>query len=130
MLPEFLLHLAAFSVVYPLLMTTLWCLGALGHFWTRERNRSKAPIRVDDLPPVSISVPCHNEEVLIAETIAALDRITHPQFEVLAIDDGSNQTASILDGSAKVYPWLRVIRTAQESWQAAALSRRCNPGPV
>jgi biofilm PGA synthesis N-glycosyltransferase PgaC len=122
MFPSFLRHLAAFCVIYPLLMTAIWSVAALIHFWFRERRQLAAPAPEGPPAPVSILIPCHNEEVLIAETVAALSQVTHPDFEVLAIDDGStDRTVTILRGLAQVYPWLRVIRQPKNMGKAAAL---------
>ena len=124
-MPQALLfHLTAFSVIYPLLMTFVWCFAALAHYWTRERPavRRKEQTSANPPPPVSILIPCHNEEALIAETIAALDDVTHPDFEVVAIDDGSrDRTLAILNSLTRRYPWLRVVAQPKNMGKAEAL---------
>lgn len=122
MTAEILRHLVAFSVIYPLMMTLIWCAGALMHYWSRERRRAISEDLRDSPPPVSILVPCHNEEALIAETIAALAKIEHPDYEVIAIDDGStDRTAEVLDSLAEKHAFLRVIRQPGNQGKAAAL---------
>lgn len=42
-------------------------------------------------PKVSVVVPCYNDEVYIQETIDSILRQTFKDFEVIIVDDGSNQ---------------------------------------
>lgn len=79
---------------------------------------------MSESPYLSLVIPCYNEQenvpTLLERVGGALSRIDGP-FEVLVIDDGStDQTPALLaDGQSK-YPWLRVIRMAQNSGQSAA----------
>lgn len=51
------------------------------------------------LPRVSIIVPARNEEAMIGDAVRSLLAIDYPNFEVLAIDDRSeDRTGAILDG--------------------------------
>lgn len=119
---DLLRHLVAFSVIYPLMMTLVWCGGALLHYWTRERHRTGVAKESGAPHPVSILVPCHNEAALIGETISALARVEHPDYEVIAIDHGStDRTAEVLDGLAGRFPFLRVLRMPSNQGKAAAL---------
>src|SRR4029078_5533193 len=53
---------------------------------------------LDDLPrassgfeqPVSILVPAYNEEATIASSVRSLLQLNYPEFEVIVINDGSN----------------------------------------
>jgi poly-beta-1,6-N-acetyl-D-glucosamine synthase len=120
---DILRHLVAFSVIYPLMMTLTWCAGALLHYWIRERRPDRSGEPKSPPRPVSILVPCHNEEDLITETIAALAKIEHPDYEVIAIDDGStDRTAAVLDSLASRHSFLRVVRQPNNQGKAAALT--------
>jgi cellulose synthase/poly-beta-1,6-N-acetylglucosamine synthase-like glycosyltransferase len=72
-----------------------------GHRYYLQTRRSGpfVPSVVDsDLPGVSVLVPCHNEEVVISNTIRALLALEYPArlIEILIIDDGSSdRTAEI-----------------------------------
>ncbi len=74
----------------------------LGNRYYREtRRRAKAGSALPDasLPAISILVPCHNEEMVIAHTIRALLALDYPagRMEILIINDGStDRTAEIV----------------------------------
>jgi glycosyltransferase involved in cell wall biosynthesis len=44
----------------------------------------------EQLPKFSIIVPTHNEEKDIKRTLDALAGLEYPDFEVIIVDDGSN----------------------------------------
>jgi cellulose synthase/poly-beta-1,6-N-acetylglucosamine synthase-like glycosyltransferase len=73
----------------------------LGHrYYTRTRRGSGLP-RIPDaeLPPVSILIPCHNEERVIAHTLRGLLKLDYPadKLQILAINDGStDRTAEVI----------------------------------
>ena len=60
--------------------------------WVTMHRRILRPERVDDgdLPPVSIHVPaCNEPPQLLIETLDALARLDHPDYEVLVIDNNT-----------------------------------------
>ena len=74
----------------------------LGHQYYRRTRRRKTPgpqVADADLPAISLLVPCHNEERVIAHTIRALQALEYPadKLEILIIDDGStDRTAEVV----------------------------------
>ena len=44
--------------------------------------------------PVSILVPAYNEEFTILDTVKSLSKLDYPQFEIIVIDDGSQDNTS------------------------------------
>jgi cellulose synthase/poly-beta-1,6-N-acetylglucosamine synthase-like glycosyltransferase len=74
----------------------------LGHRYYRKtrRMRGQGPAVPDEhLPGVSIVVPCHNEEKVIAHTIEALLALDYPRekLEILIVNDGStDRTAEVV----------------------------------
>lgn len=58
----------------------------LGH---AERNVFGDRKRAKELPPISVIVPAYNEATVIDEALASLSRLDYPQFEVVVVDDGS-----------------------------------------
>lgn len=64
-----------------------------GHHYYRmtRRSGSKTALPDEDLPSVSILVPCHNEEMVIAATMRALLALEYPagKLEILVVNDGS-----------------------------------------
>jgi hypothetical protein len=80
----------------------LFFLGYRYYRLTRRRGRSPAPPAPDsDLPPISVLVPCHNEERVIGPTLRALTGLDYPpeKLEILIINDGStDRTAEMARG--------------------------------
>ena len=72
---------------------------------------------------VTVALPAYNEEMVIAKTLAALTRTEYPDFEVVAVDDGStDDTWGVLTGFANVWPRLRIYRQEVNQGKAAALN--------
>ncbi len=117
----FLLH---FVFLYPLFMSLIWMVGGIYFYWHWERRgaRSKRSLTIEDPPMVSILVPCHDETANVAETIAAAVAQNYPNFEVIAINDGSvDTTGAVLDRLTAAYPNLRVVHFAANQGKAMAL---------
>ncbi len=117
-------YLLQFVFLYPLFMSCLWIVGGVYFYfhWERRGVRSATPPEIENPPLVSILIPCFNETVNAAETIAAATRQNYPNFEVIAIDDGSSDTTgAVLDRLALSYPMLRVVHFAKNQGKAMAL---------
>lgn len=113
--------LFGFVFFYPFFMALFWVLGALVFFWRRER-REQEPPALARYPRVTILVPCHDEELAVADTIRQLSRSRYPDFEIVAIDDASrDSTRTILEGLANEIPNLRVIGLERNLGKAKAL---------
>jgi biofilm PGA synthesis N-glycosyltransferase PgaC len=113
--------ISTFVFLYPLFMSFFWMIGALLFFYRRERNHQVPPV-LKEYPFVSILVPCHNEESVIRATIEVLARNHYPNFEIIAIDDGSNdRTGAILSELSRVHACLRTVTLAQNFGKAMAL---------
>ena len=118
-----------FLYYYPLFMSYLWMMGAVLFVWRNERRRDvEAVQRVprDTLPPVSVLVPCFNEGQHAEETLSHALAMDYPQFEVLAINDGSSDdTGAILDAMVPLHPRLRVVHMDKNQGKAMALRSGC-----
>ncbi len=114
-----------FAYFYPLSMAYVWMVGGLLYYFQWERGRPVGTGALGNMthyPPVSILVPCHNEGENLRETIAALDRQNYPDFEIIAINDGStDRTAVLLDELQLRYPRLRVVHLAENQGKPTAL---------
>ncbi len=125
MLSQFFSGLNNFLFYYPLFMTYLWLIGALFYFkhWeTGLEHQIEDMPKLPESPPVSIIVPCHNEEANIRETLLFLVNQKYPNFEIVAINDGStDKTAQILDDLSSSVKKLRVIHLAKNQGKAMAL---------
>jgi cellulose synthase/poly-beta-1,6-N-acetylglucosamine synthase-like glycosyltransferase len=85
-----------------------------------ERTRWSGPfiasVPDSELPAVSVLVPCHNEELVISDTIQAMLALHYPveRMELLMIDDGSNdRTAEIIRQCARD-PRLKLLQVPPE----------------
>lgn len=114
----------AYAFYYPLLMSWVWMAGAFVFWLRRERGRPlfDAPPRTIETPGVSVLVPCYNEGDNAEETLTQALALDYPDFEVIAIDDGSSDnTGEVLDRMAARHQRLRVIHLAQNQGKAVAL---------
>jgi biofilm PGA synthesis N-glycosyltransferase PgaC len=126
---EFFSHLVIwlsyFEFYYPLFMAYLWMVGALYYFTHWELDIGKRidqPPPLENYPGVSLLVPCFNEGDNVEETIDYLAHQQYPEYEIIAINDGStDNTGEILDRLAEKHPRLRVIHLASNQGKAMAL---------
>ena len=110
-----------FVFFYPLAMTHVWLVGALLYYIKWER-RQPATITLDDYPPISILLPCHNEGDNVNETVGWLLKQDYPNFEIIAINDGSkDNTGDLLDQLALQHARLRVVHLASNQGKAMGL---------
>ena len=87
--------LVGFVFYYPLFMSYLWMIGAL-LFYRHERKEPpyQQPPKLANPPSVSILVPCFNEGDNAEETLKHALALDYPDFEVIAINDGSTDTTA------------------------------------
>lgn len=125
-LSSFFHFLMDFAFYYPLLMAYLWMIGGLIYYYRWERkanNNSVEELELTEYPPVSILIPCHNEGYDIQETIEFLLQQDYPDFEVIAINDGStDNTLEVLLSLARKYERVRVINLEQNQGKAMGLN--------
>jgi len=114
--------LLSFIYHYPLFMAFVWMLGSLIYV-LRRRNKisTRLPVLVST-PSVSILIPCHNEEKHIRETIEQMSKLNYPDYEIIAINDGStDNTQKILEECTAIYPKLRIVTLKKNQGKATAL---------
>ena len=112
-----------FVFYYPLFMSYLWMIGALIFYW-KERQDSpyQQPKPLAAYPKVAVLVPCFNEGDNAEETLSHALSLDYPNFEVIAINDGStDNTADVLNRLAGQYEKLRVVHLAHNQGKAMAL---------
>jgi biofilm PGA synthesis N-glycosyltransferase PgaC len=116
--------LLAFVFYYPLFMSCLWMLGAALFWWRHERREQRwdRPTPLPGAPGVTILIPCYNEADNAEETIGHALALDYPEFEVVAVNDGSTDgTGEILDRLAASSPRLRVVHLAENQGKAMGL---------
>jgi biofilm PGA synthesis N-glycosyltransferase PgaC len=114
-----------FCFGYPFIMSWYWMAGGALYHFEREiaAGRQGGPQPDEIWPPVSILVPCYNEGENAAETLATAAAVDYPQFEIIAINDGSrDNTAEVLNELAERVTNLRVMHLAANQGKATALN--------
>src|SRR3989338_4986413 len=112
LLKRFSTGVLQFQFYYPLFMAYLWMIGAFYYYlrWEKKTPPFNQPPTLSRYPLVTLMVPCYNEADIVDETIDALDKQKYPNFEIIAINDGSrDDTAMKLDLLSRRYRRLRVI---------------------
>ena len=120
----FMEGLFQFAFFYPVVMSFFWMAGGMYYYLRRERveHRFDDPPPMAEYPRASVLIPCHNEGDNVDETIGAALAQRYPDFEVIAINDGSrDDTAEKLDLLAARHPRLRVIHLDRNLGKANAL---------
>lgn len=124
-LEELFKLLVNFTFFYPLAMSYVWMLAGLYYRFHWESKLSKDPTKPPPLPHyplVTILVPCHNEGDNARETIGWAAQQKYPNFEIIAINDGSkDNTGEILDEIAEEYDCVRVLHLATNQGKAMGL---------
>jgi poly-beta-1,6-N-acetyl-D-glucosamine synthase len=113
-----------FVFYYPLFMAYLWMIGSIDYYFRREYRQPspEQPPSLPTYPKVSFIVPCHNEEQHLEETIGCLLLQNYPDFEIIAVNDGStDRTGELLDELARDEAKLRVIHLAENQGKAMGL---------
>jgi len=121
-LPDLVL---GFTFYYPLFMAYLWMAGALYYYFSKERKEPLygSPPLLPEYPHVSVLVPCFNEGDNAYETIGALLKLNYPNYDIIAINDGSSDnTAAIIDDIASKHPNVKAVQLASNQGKAMALT--------
>lgn len=115
--------LQGYVFFYPLFMTYLWMIGAVYYFLHWDQwSLVTAPPEVPVWPFASLIVPCHNEGQHVREVIEWLDNQNYPDYEIIAVNDGSNDnTGAILDELLEQHERLRVVHFAENQGKAMGL---------
>lgn len=119
-----ILGLSLLIYVYQSYINTLWglgliCVGLFVYALTanlaykvKKRVLKKHPEVIDEnyKPFVTIMIPAHNEESVIAHTVKNIEGIDYPNFEVIVIDDRSDDnTALVMQNLEKEYDNLKAF---------------------
>ena len=114
-----------FVYLYPLLMSFVWMIGGLIFYRRLERKITTPPV-LDEYPLFSIVIPCHNEERQIGDAIEQLLKLDYPDYEIIAVDDGStDKTASILNELCNKHEKVRAVYLKENQGKGAALNTGC-----
>ena len=115
--------LLGFFAPYPIVTSIMWVVTALIFRWRWEDAAGPDSARPDaQLPFVSVLVPAHNEEAVIARSVAAMLRMDYPHFEVIVIDDGSSDGTLAALEPLMHDPRLRCVHKRANEGKAMALN--------
>ena len=81
-----------FFAAYPIVTSVMWITTSL--FFRSRWEKHAAPAALTHYPSVSILIPAHNEERVIAHALAAVTAIDYPHFEIVVVDDGSTDNTA------------------------------------
>ncbi|MBY0356777.1 MAG: glycosyltransferase family 2 protein [Candidatus Obscuribacterales bacterium] len=102
------MNLPAFFLVETFLVAVLASLTFLFFHYFRRLKTESLPEKY--LPFVSVVVPARNEEGKIERCLESLARQNYPRYEVIAIDDRSDdRTGEIIRGIARKYPHVKYV---------------------
>jgi poly-beta-1,6-N-acetyl-D-glucosamine synthase len=126
LLGDFWGAILAYVFFYPVLMSLIWMIGGIAFYLRFERRPHRIvnqPPPRDDYPLIAVLVPCYNEEANVEETVEALMELEYPNFEVVAINDGSrDRTGELLNALAARFPRLRVVHQLENQGKAVGLN--------
>ncbi len=81
------------------------------------RSRRTTPRPLASYPSVSVLIPAHNEEKVLAATLAAMVKLTYPgKLEILVLNDASNDlTGTIAEAFREAYRHVRHVSVPPRS---------------
>lgn len=77
---------------FPVITSLFWTISAIHFYNTKEKKDYE--IDEKSLPPVSIIIAAHNEEKFIRDTLESLKNLNYPIYDVIIVDDASNDKTS------------------------------------
>src|SRR5437764_8978674 len=118
----------AFIVGIVLGLARLVVIGALAFAqWARSRRREREHAGEQFEPFVSIIVPAYNEEFVIEATIRSLLNSDYDNFEIIVVDDGSqDRTSEVVREHFGNEPLIRLF-TVPNAGKATALNIGLRP---
>jgi len=116
-----------FEVIFLLTVGILWSMifyqlfftfmGFLYRFRSHKEKQELDSGEEQELPPVSILIPAHNEELVIVKTLESLCALDYPsdRMEIIVINDGSRDaTAELVSKFARKDSRVRVFNVPKE----------------
>ena len=99
---------------------------ALGteHWRRRITAQTVLPAADSDLPMVSLHVPAHNEPPdMVIETLRSLLRLDYPRYEVIVIDDNTDDESALAPGRGSGAPGTGSSSRTWRTGPATSLAR-------
>ena len=83
-----------YLIGYTIILGFSVIIGAISVYEKRKKKELKNIIKSENNVRVSILIPAYNEEVTIVQTIESLLNLEYKDYEIIVIDDGSNDRTS------------------------------------
>ena len=113
--------LLAFVLLYPVCTAALWVAGGALFRVRDEKENGRAPD--GGWPGVTVLIPAHNEEAVIATSVTAALAADYPELELLVLDDGSrDRTQAAAERAAAGDPRCQVIHDPANRGKAERLN--------
>lgn len=114
--------LLSFVALYPIVSAGFWIAGGLVFRVLEESPELREP--EGGWPGVTIVIPAHNEEQVIANCVEAALAVDYPELEVLVFDDGSgDRTVAVAEAAGAGDPRLTILGDAVNRGKAARLNQ-------
>ena len=121
-----LAYFACLNSIYLVFTALAW--HTVGRHLRRRRHAGEDEIFASPLTPaISVLLPAYNEEAGIVESVRSLVRLRYPRFEIVVVNDGSDDaTMDRLQAAFDLLPAHRVLRDslATTAVRATYVSRR------
>ena len=111
-----------YFAAYPIVTSIMWVTTSVMFRLRWEPRNDEVAQPAGPLPAVSVLVPAHNEEAVIARSVRAMLALDYPDFEVIVIDDGSTDDTAGALGRLAGNPRLRIVRKVVNEGKAMALN--------
>ncbi len=111
-----------YFAAYPIVTSILWITTSLMFRLRWEPKNVPHTRQSGALPPVTVLVPAHNEEVVIPHSVPAMLAMDYPDFEIIVIDDGSTDDTVGALARLRSDPRLRVVHKVVNEGKAMALN--------
>lgn len=109
-----------FFAGYPIVTSLMWITTSL--FFRNRWEKSAEPAPLARHPRVSVLIPAHNEERVIAGALAAATAIDYPDYEIVVVDDGSTDATRHLVEPYVQRGQVRLVAKLQNEGKALALN--------
>lgn len=112
--------IANFLFWFPVLTSVLWIISATHFYFTKE----KKDYCIDEasLPTVSIIIAAHNEEKFIKDTLEAVKNLNYPKYDVIIVDDASDDKTSQIVEDYLGYENFHLIKLKKNVGKAKAIN--------
>ena len=117
-------YIGIFIFAYPICASILWCISSIYFYVRREKYAEKIdPYKEKFDFGISVLVPAHNEESSIVQTVQSILSSKYDKFEVLIIDDASeDKTLELSLALSKKHENVRVISLRENKGKPTALN--------